>query len=182
VKWTERFAIVASILEVWRALGSRVTYAIELAKVLDTVRPLAAAIGERPPMTGGRSNLVEHVERWAAALLAEELWNDGWRFRGEDILPEIMDRLEDSIIEAVQAGDYPVGHTTLEDFSYRLVDRDQGLVDFEVRFSGEHPKEDFSFDGRVEGAFRFDPDASTKEHLLDSVELEDARVSFDLDE
>lgn len=42
-RWAERYSIVATILEAWRAFGSRKTYAVELAKVLDGIRHLAAS-------------------------------------------------------------------------------------------------------------------------------------------
>jgi hypothetical protein len=67
--WPERFALIANILETWRRYRSRTTYAIELAKVLDHLQPLAAAIDERPPFVGRPETIVGQVDRWAIALL-----------------------------------------------------------------------------------------------------------------
>lgn len=70
--WPERFALVAAILETWRTFGARAptTYAIELAKVLDKLRPLAARIGEKPPIIGRPQAILAALERWSSAMLA----------------------------------------------------------------------------------------------------------------
>lgn len=70
--WPERFALVAAILETWRTFGARAptSYAIELAKVLDKLRPLAARLGEKPPIIGRPQVILAALERWASALLA----------------------------------------------------------------------------------------------------------------
>jgi len=68
--WPERFVLIANVLETWRRFGLRASYPIELAKVLDKLRPLAATIEERPPIVGRPSVIVDQVTRWAAALLA----------------------------------------------------------------------------------------------------------------
>lgn len=67
--WPERFSLIANVLETWRRFGSRASYAIELVKVLDSLRPLAATIDERPPLTGRPPVILEQVDRWSAALL-----------------------------------------------------------------------------------------------------------------
>jgi len=69
--WPERFALVAAILESWRRSGARApsTYAIELAKVLDGLRPLAARIGMKPPIVGRPQAILAELARWSSALL-----------------------------------------------------------------------------------------------------------------
>ena len=68
-RWPERFALVASILETWRLFGSRATYTIEISKVLDQLSPLAATIGEKPPIIGRPKAILGQIERWSYALL-----------------------------------------------------------------------------------------------------------------
>lgn len=70
--WPERFALVAAILETWRRFGTRAptSYAIELAKVLDKLRPLAARIGEKPPIIGRPQAILDDLERWSSSVLA----------------------------------------------------------------------------------------------------------------
>lgn len=69
--WPERFALVAAILETWRRYGARAasTYAIELAKVLDRLRPLAARLGTKPPIIGRPQTILAELARWSSALL-----------------------------------------------------------------------------------------------------------------
>ena len=67
--WPERFVLIANVLEAWRRFGLRASYAFELAKVLDKLRPLAATIEERPPIVGRPSTIVGQVTRWSSALL-----------------------------------------------------------------------------------------------------------------
>ncbi len=67
--WPERFVLIAGVLETWRRFGPRASYAFELAKVLDKLRPLAAAIGEQPPIVGRPQAIVSQVTRWLKALL-----------------------------------------------------------------------------------------------------------------
>lgn len=74
--WTERFVIVANILETWTRLGARATYAIELSKVLDGLRHLAASIGQQPPTVGRPAQLLEQIDRWATALLEDNVRDD----------------------------------------------------------------------------------------------------------
>jgi len=70
--WPERFALVAAVLETWRKFGTRAptSYAIELAKVLDKLRPLAARIGQKPPIIGRPQTILAELARWSSALLA----------------------------------------------------------------------------------------------------------------
>jgi hypothetical protein len=94
---------------------------------------------------------------------------------GQDLAAAILERLNDGIVEAVHSDDYPVGYTELSDFEFRIVDREVGKAEYVVQFSAEHPREDFSFAGRIDGVFSFDPDASKERTLLDSLELQRAR-------
>jgi hypothetical protein len=177
--WAERFAIVANILDGWRRFGSRSTYPVELAKILDGCRHLAGSIGQVPP-PAETNNLVEDVARWTTSLLSDEVWEDSWIVKGEDIAPRILNSLTDDIVQAVHSGEYPVGCTELSDFSFRIVDEKKGTAEFVVQFSAEHPSEDYSFDGHVDGTFRFDPSESQKQALLSSIEIEEARAHFDM--
>ena len=179
-RWVERFIVIANILETWRRLGTRVTYALEVARVLDGIRPIAAAAGERPPTVGRPSELLEHIDRWAIALLDDTVWEASWMFDGEDIASEILDALSDEIIQAVHSDEYSVGYVAPHDLCFRNVDRRNGSSDFTVQFTAEHPSEDFSFAGHVEGTFRFDPRAGDKADFLESLELSVARVHFDM--
>jgi hypothetical protein len=175
--WAERFSIVAAILEAWRAYGSRATYAVELAKVLDGVRHLAAAIGQRAP-TAEPSRLVRLVDRWATILLEDDPWQDEWIVNGEDVASQIQDALYDDIVEVVHAGDHPVARTDLSDFAFRPVE--DGVMEFAVQFSAEHPREDFSFNGYVDGTFTFDPAATKERALLKSIRFEKGEPHFDM--
>lgn len=67
--WPERFILIANVLEIWRRFGSRGSYAFELAKALDKLRPLAATIQEQPPIVGRPSTIVTQVTRWSRGLL-----------------------------------------------------------------------------------------------------------------
>jgi hypothetical protein len=176
-RWAERFLIVATILEAWRAFGSRKTYAVELAKVLDGIRHLAAAAGERAP-TAESGRLVRIVDRWATRLMEDDPWQDSWILNGEDIVPKVLDTLNDDIVHVVQAGEFPVGYTELGEFTFRTVEA--GAAEFSVQFTAEHPREDFSFNGYVEGTFGFDPAASKERALLNSIELHKATAHFDV--
>jgi hypothetical protein len=178
--WAERFVIVANILETWRRFGTRATYAIELAKVLDGIRPVIAAAGEQAPSTGRPRELLARIERWALTLLDDNVWEDSWMFEEQDISHEILDALHDRIVETVHSGEYPVGYTELEELTFRNIDSKKGTSEFTVQFTAEHPKEEFSFDGYVEGTFRFDPDAEDKEEFLDSLKVTEANEHFDM--
>lgn len=70
-RWPERLALVATVLEVWRQHGARApsTHAIELAKALDRLRPMAAAIEQSPPLNGRPPVILANVDRWARGLL-----------------------------------------------------------------------------------------------------------------
>lgn len=177
--WAERFAIVAGILEAWRRFGDRPIYAVELAKVLDGLRHLAAGVGDDPPRA--RPNrLVRLADRWASGLLQDDVWDNSWIMNGQDLAPAILEKLNDGLVEAVQGQEYPVGYTELSDFEFRIVDRNVGKAEYVVRFSAEHPREEFSFQGHIEGAFSFDPHASKEGRLLGSIELREARADFDM--
>jgi hypothetical protein len=178
--WTERFVIVANILETWARLGTRSTYAIELAKVLAGLRSLAASIGQQPPISGPPKLLLEQIDSWATRLLDDNVWSHSWIFGGEDISSEILDALSDELVAVVQSGDHPTGHTELEELIFQNVDRKSGTAEFHVQFTAEHPSEDFSFNGHVEGTFHFDPHAKAKEALLESIELVEAQEHFDM--
>jgi hypothetical protein len=67
--WPERFALVAAVLATWRRFGTRASYAIELAKVLNKLRPIAAAINEKPPIMDRPHNILSEVARWSSELL-----------------------------------------------------------------------------------------------------------------
>lgn len=177
--WAERFAVVARILEAWRRFGKRPTYVVELAKVLDDLKDLAARAGTSPPRTKP-SRLVHTADRWASALLEDEVWESSWIVNGEDLASKLLSSLHDGIVEAVHQGDYPVGYTELSDFEFKVVDRKTGKAEYVVQFSAEHPREDFSFRGHVDGTFGFDPHASKPSTLLRSIELQTARAHFDM--
>jgi hypothetical protein len=177
--WVERFALAANVLETARKFGDRATYPVELAKVLDSLRPLAAETGHHVPVAEPE-RLVRAVDIWITSLLDDEAWEDTWIVNGEDIAPRIVEAFTDKIVQVVQAGDYPVGYTELSDFLFRIVDRKQGIAEFVVQFAAEHPSEDFSFDGHVEGKFRFDHEESKTEGILASMEIEEAHVDFDM--
>jgi hypothetical protein len=181
-RWAERFVLVANILETWRRLGTRATYALEVAKVLDGIRPIAAAAGEQPPTVGRPSELLERIDRWAIALLDDTVWEDSWMFDDEDIASEILDALRDEIIQTVHSDEYSVGYVAPHELCFRNIDRKNGSSDFTVQFTAEHPSEDFPFPGHVEGIFRFDPRAGDKADFLESLELSVARVHFDMAE
>jgi hypothetical protein len=176
-RWAERFSILGPILEAWRAFGSRKTYAVELAKVLDGIRHLAAAAGERAP-TAEPARLVRVVDRWATRLLDDDPWQDSWIVNGEDLAPKILAALNDDIVHVVQAGEYPVGYTELSDFTFRTVEA--GTAEFSVQFTAEHPREDHSFNGYVEGTFGFEPAASKERPLLNSIEFQKGDAHFDM--
>jgi hypothetical protein len=177
--WAERFAIAARILEAWRTFGERSSYAVELAKVLDGLKDLAGAIGVSPPRARPK-RLAGLVDHWVSELLDDNIWENSWTLNGHDLAAGILDRLNDGIVEAVQGGDYPVGYTQLTDFEFKIVDRNLGQAEYVVRFSAEHPREDFSFHGHVEGVFSFDPDASNERTLLESIVPHEARAEFDM--
>lgn len=70
-RWIERLVLVAALLSTWRRMPNHAvsSYAVELAKVLDKLRPLAAALGENPPTTGRPSILLEKIATWSQSLL-----------------------------------------------------------------------------------------------------------------
>jgi hypothetical protein len=180
--WTERFIIVASILSAWRRFGNRATYAVELAKVLEGLHKVVAAVGQEPPRVGRPARLLREVDRWAVALLEDRGWEDTWMFGGDDVAAEILDSLYDAIAETVQRAEHGVGAIELDELCFEHVDRRKGSADFTVRVAAQHPRADASFDGRVEGTFRFDPTPDDKEAFLDSLKLVEARAHFDVDE
>lgn len=177
--WAERFAIAARILEAWRTFGERPSYAVELAKVLDALKDLASVIGVSPPRARPK-RLAGLVEHWVSGLLDDDIWENSWTMNGHDLAAGILNGLHDAIVEAVQAKDYPVGYTQLSDFEFKVVDREGGQAEYVVRFSAEHPREDFSFHGHVEGVFSFDPHASKERTLLESIVPHEARAEFDM--
>jgi hypothetical protein len=63
--------LVAALLSTWQRMLDHAasSYAVELAKVLHQLRPLAAALGENPPTTGRPSVLLEEIATWSQALL-----------------------------------------------------------------------------------------------------------------
>jgi hypothetical protein len=178
--WAERFAIIANILTAWRHYGSRASYAIELAKVLHNIRHVAAALGKRPPTMGRPPELLERIDRWAIALLRDDTWEDRWLFDHKDVSHEILDSFSDDLIQAVHEGEYQVGYTELDAFAYRIIDATNGIAECVVQFTAEHPKEDFTFDGHVEGKFSFDPDTSDKSEFLASLKLSEVQAHFDM--
>ncbi len=178
--WTERFIIVATILETANRFGKRATYGIELAKALDQIRPTIAAAGEQAPIIGRPDDLRARIERWAIELLDDNVWETSWIFDGQDITYEILETLNKKIVETVQSGEYPVGYTELEDLAFRNINSKTGTADFAVQFTAEHPKEEFSFNGRVEGTLRFDPKTGDKAAFLKSLVVKDAREHFDI--
>lgn len=113
-------------------------------------------------------------------MLTDEVWEDSWIVNGEDIAPRILSALAEDIVQAVHSEDYPAGYTELSNFSFRVMDKTKGTADFVVQFTAEHASEDFSFDGHVDGTFRFDPSASRAQALLGSVGVEEARAHFDM--
>lgn len=178
--WVDRFVIVATILETSNRFGKRATYGIELAKALDQIRSRIAAAEEQAPTTGRPPELAARIERWAIALLDDNIWEESWIFDEQDITHEILQALYDAIVETVHSGEYPVGYTELEDLVFRNIDSKNGTAEFTVQFTAEHPKEEFSFDGHVEGTFRFDPDAKDKVEFLESLRVSRAREHFDM--
>lgn len=180
--WVDRFAIIANVLGAWRAYGARASYAIELAKVLDELRPMAAAAGERPPLQGKPPELIARIERWALALLQDDAWEDAWLFAHEDITHELQGALAADLIQAVHEGAYPVGPTELGTFAYKILDPVKGTAECRAGFTASHSKEALTLDGHVDATFTFDPDASTKAQLLASLKVTGARAHFDVGE
>lgn len=178
--WVERFVIVATILETSNRFGKRATYGVELAKALEQIRSTIAAVDEEAPVTGRPAELAARIERWAVELLDDNVWEDSWAIDDQDVTQEIQDALYDAIVESVQSGDYPAGYTELEDLLFRNIDTKNGTAEFTVHFTAEHPSNEFSFNGHVEGTFRFDPDADDKEAFLDSLEISEAHAHFDM--
>lgn len=70
-RWIERLVLVAALLSASRRMPDHAasSYAVELAKVLDRLRPLAATLGENPPTTGRPTVLLEEIATWSQALL-----------------------------------------------------------------------------------------------------------------
>lgn len=70
-RWVERFALVAALLGAWMRMPAHApsSRAIELAKLLDQLRPLAAALGKTPPTTGRPSVLLDAITAWGQTLL-----------------------------------------------------------------------------------------------------------------
>jgi hypothetical protein len=70
-RWIERLVLVAALLAAWRRMSNHAasSYAIELAKVLHQLRPLAAVLGENPPTTGRPPALLDEIATWSQALL-----------------------------------------------------------------------------------------------------------------
>lgn len=178
--WTERFVVIASILEAWRRFGTRATYAVEVAKVLDGIRSVAAIAGEQPPTAGRPADLLERIDRWALGLLDDTVWEDSWMFDGEDIASDILDRVRDEIIQIVHSDEYSVGYVAPYELRFRNVDHKRGTAECSVVFSAEHPSEEFSFSGRVDGSLRFNPRAVDKVSFLETLEICAARVHFDI--
>lgn len=178
--WTERFIIVATILETYNRFGKRATYGIELAKALDQIRPTIAAADEQAPIIGRPDELRARIERWAIGLLDDNVWEDSWIFDGQDITYEILETLDDRLVETVHSGEYPVGYTELEDLVFKNINSKTGTADFAVQFTAEHPKEEFSFNGRVEGTLRFDSKIEDKAAFLKSLVVKDPRAHFDM--
>lgn len=180
-KWAERFVIVANILETWNLVGTRATYAIELAKVLDRIKPLIADAGEIAPLVGRPPELLARIERWALSLLDDNVWEDTWIFGEQDISHEILEAFHDWLVEAVHSSEYPVGHTEIDQMVFRNIDAKAGTSEFVAQFTAEHPSADLTFSGHIEGVFQFDPDAEDKEDFLESLEITSAEEHFDID-
>lgn len=178
--WTERFIIVATILNTFNRFGKRATYGIELAKALDQIRSTIAAADEQAPIIGRPDELGMRIERWAIALLDDNVWETSWIFDGQDITYEILEALNDRLVKTVHSGDYPVSHIELGNHGFRNIDSKGGVAEFTVQFTSEHPKDEFAFYRRVEGTLRFDPKAEDKADLLQSLVIEDAREHFDI--
>lgn len=178
--WVERFAIIATLLQTWRQFGERTSYTFELVKALDRIQPVVAAAEEAPTLTGRPPEVRARIERWAGSLLDDTVWEDSWMFEGQDITHDVLKALQDEIVEAVQSGDYPTGYTELEELALKGRDDKRGTCEFTVRFTTEHPREDYSFAGHVEGALRFQPDPEDKEDLLASLKVTRARAHFDM--
>jgi hypothetical protein len=178
--WAERFALVAHLLTAWRRYGKRATYIVEVVRILDEQRALVTSIGPMPPLAGRPDVLKQRLEPWALGLLVDKVWESEWKVRGDDVLPDIVEKLEERLVEIVHSDIYPVGFTELADFSFRMTDPRKGVVEFSTRFSAEHPNVEFSFDGYVEGQLAFDPKATTKSDLVDSVSIVSARAHFNL--
>lgn len=176
--WAERFAIVSRILETWRRYGERPTYSVELAKVLDSLKDLAIVGAGLPRAKPNR--LASLVDGWASGLLEDEVWETSWIVNGQDVAAGILETLREEIVEAVQQESYPVGYTELSDFEFRVVDRKAGIAQYVVQFSAEHPRDDFSFNGHVEGVFSFDSHAPKAHEFLKSIKLREARADFEM--
>jgi hypothetical protein len=179
--WMLRFAIVAEILETWRRLRTRKTYAIELAKALDRIRPVISAAGEHAPLTGRPNEVVAQIERWALTLLDDDVWEYGWTFGVDDVTHKILTSIHEEVVEAVHA-ENPVGSTVLDDLRFRSIDRKVGTAEFFVDFNSEHPADaNISFSGHVEGALSFDPQADTMKEFLASLKVSAADAHFSTD-
>lgn len=178
--WIERFIIIATILNTFNRFGKRATYGIELAKALDEIRSTIAAADERAPIAGTPHELLSRIERWAIALLDDNVWENSWIFDGQDIAHEILETLNEKIVETVNSGEYPVGYTELEHLAFTNINSKNATAEFTVQFAAEHPNEDFSFTGRVEGMLRFAPTAENKADFLQSLVIEASREYFDM--
>ena len=170
---------MANILETWRQFGQRATYAIELAKVLDGLRSVAASFGEQPPTIGRPSQILAEVEEWAIALLDDSFWDDTWLFNEEDIEPEILSALRAALVDEVASSDYVVTDIAFDDLAFRNVDRTNGSAELSIHFRAEHLGKDYEFDGHLMGTLSFDPNARTKQHFLASLGLE-VQAHFDV--
>ena len=180
--WVHRFRIVATILETWRAIGSRRTYVVELAKKLREMNDVLAPIGERVPMSAEPARLLEAIDRWAISLLDDATWDAAWIVGDKDVSGEILDRLSDDLIRAVHEGDYPVGSVELDTPVFRRHGSSSGVADLEVAFTAPHHREDFTFNGHVEATFTYDVDCEEPDEFVESIEIERADAHFDMGE
>lgn len=113
---------------------------------------------------------------------ASSQWGSSWELGSEDISDEILDVIRDDLIQAVHEGDYPVGYTEIEDLLFRNIDKKTGVAEFRASFSAEHHREDFEFDGHVEGYIEFEPEVEDKQVFLDSVKVSQVEAHFDMGE
>lgn len=178
--WVARLFVVATILDAWRSLGTRATYGVELAKVVDRLKRKAPSLETWPRLVGKPAQVVTAVDRWAIALLDDEAWRLEWLVGGTDISEAIAQRIGDGVMQTVSEGEYPVGVVDLHEYSYRQIDLSQGTAAFRVAFTAEHHAEEFSFDGHVEGKLRFAPAAQGRDSLIDSIRVARAEAYFDM--
>jgi hypothetical protein len=168
-----------------------------------TTKDFKRLIHERQAKTGESYSIARmHLLRAAgspttgAAAPAVVLWTSAWMLGAKDIAPDVLTALYDDLVDHVHSDEYDVGYTEFEDLVFRNVDDESGTAEFHVRFTAEHPSEDFDLDGHVQGQLAFGTDEEDededggedddledddkKERFLESLRLMQVEVHFDM--